>query len=578
MPSDFPAYPFDSQRCIGTVIEVNPDSIRANFPMASLSEGRWLFGHKLGTGEVSEFVVVECGDFAVLGRVMSVHVPEKERVGLEIKSGTSRPVHPVGSVQLLTSISLKKCEVLRGVVRHPRIGGKVYAAHPLLVKWIVEVSQTPIRESVPIVLDIGKLAVSNNPIVTLTPESVFGRHCAVLGSTGGGKSWTIARLLEELAKYRSKAILLDATGEFNTLSSVSRHVHIGTPWEDVSSENTVVPYLQLTETDFFALVRPSPAVQAPKLRSAIRTLKLANTVGNDCLLVNNGVIVKANNPRQQFDELCEQHAEALLDPHLNFDITKLCQQIEHECVFPTAYGGDATRWGGPVQNDVGHCVGLQSRIDEMLNSEALSSIFKHSGKISLFDVIQQFLTDGSQKILRISLKYLSDSNHCREVVANAIGRYLLAMGRDGKFTTMPLLIFLDEAHRFLNRSLGDENNKYLLDAFDLIAKEGRKFALDICLATQRPRDIPEGVLSQMGTLIVHRLTNANDREVVEKAAGDLDKAAAKFLPTLTPGEALIVGVGFPMPLAIQMLPPKDKPESEGAQFQQLWTENDAATE
>jgi uncharacterized protein len=60
----------------------------------------------------------------------------------------------------------------------------------------------------------------------------------------------------------------------------------------------------------------------------------------------------------------------------------------------------------------------------------------------------------------------------------------------------------------------------------------------------------------MGTLIVHRLINANDREVVEKASGDLDKAAAKFLPALAPGEALIVGVGFPMPLAIQIAPPQ----------------------
>jgi uncharacterized protein len=76
----------------------------------------------------------------------------------------------------------------------------------------------------------------------------------------------------------------------------------------------------------------------------------------------------------------------------------------------------------------------------------------------------------------------------------------------------------------------------------------------------------------MGTLIVHRLINANDREVVEKASGDLDKAAARFLPTLTPGEALIVGVGFPMPLAIQIAPPKDKPHSEGAQYQECWKE------
>jgi hypothetical protein len=57
MPKAIPTHPFDSQRCIGTVVEVSPDSVKANLPMAAAAEGRWLFGHKLGTGEVSEFVV-----------------------------------------------------------------------------------------------------------------------------------------------------------------------------------------------------------------------------------------------------------------------------------------------------------------------------------------------------------------------------------------------------------------------------------------------------------------------------------------------------------------------------------------
>lgn len=71
-----------------------------------------------------------------------------------------------------------------------------------------------------------------------------------------------------------------------------------------------------------------------------------------------------------------------------------------------------------------------------------------------------------------------------------------------------------------------------LDAFELIAKEGRKYGLNICLSTQRPRDITEGVLSQMGTLVVHRLTNDRDREVVERACGEIDRSASSFLPNL----------------------------------------------
>ncbi len=109
-----------------------------------------------------------------------------------------------------------------------------------------------------------------------------------------------------------------------------------------------------------------------------------------------------------------------------------------------------------------------------------------------------------------------------------------------------------------------------LDAFELIAKEGRKYGLNICLATQRPRDLSEGVLSQMGTLIVHRLTNDRDREVVERACGEIDRAASAFLPNLRPGEAAIIGTDFPIPLTIQIHEPATKPKSDGPKFQEHW--------
>jgi len=129
---------------------------------------------------------------------------------------------------------------------------------------------------------------------------------------------------------------------------------------------------------------------------------------------------------------------------------------------------------------------------------------------------------------------------------------------------------LDEAHQFLNKSLGDEYTRYPLDAFDLIAKEGRKYSLSICIATQRPRDIPDAVLGQMGTLLVHRLTNDGDRKVVERAAGDIDKSAAAFLPALAPGQALLLGVDYPIPLVISITPPTAKPDSRGPDFQTHW--------
>ncbi|HCF4021726.1 TPA: ATP-binding protein, partial [Pseudomonas aeruginosa] len=115
-----------------------------------------------------------------------------------------------------------------------------------------------------------------------------------------------------------------------------------------------------------------------------------------------------------------------------------------------------------------------------------------------------------------------------------------------------------------------EFSKTPLDAFGLIAKEGRKYSLTCVLATQRPRDIPDDVLSQMGMFIVHRLINDRDRNVVEKACGNLDASAAAFLPTLGQGEAIVVGVDSPMPLPVLIRRPAMPPQSRGADYERLW--------
>jgi DNA helicase HerA-like ATPase len=74
----------------------------------------------------------------------------------------------------------------------------------------------------------------------------------------------------------------------------------------------------------------------------------------------------------------------------------------------------------------------------------------------------------------------------------------------------------------------------------------------------------------MGTLIVHRLTNDKDREIVERASGEIDRSAAAFLPTLSPGQAIIIGVDFPMPLTIQIEKPTQRPDSRGPDYQKHW--------
>jgi uncharacterized protein len=572
MSDVLPIYPFDPQRCIGTISEVAPSSAKANLPSAASAEGQWLHGHRLGAGEVGEFVIVECRDIGIFGRIINVRLPERERLNVEPALGSSREAHPLGTIQLLTTILLKSGEVVGGISQYPRLGSKVYAAHPLLVKWLAEATQRTTEHPSPLVLDLAYLPSANDTLVNITPERIFGRHCAVLGATGGGKSWTLARLIEQVARHNAKLILFDATGEFHTLDNTVSHVHIGAgPAQPSLSKEVVVPYRELTEADLFALFKPSGQTQAPKLRAAMKSLKLAKLAA--ATVAKNGVIVKAEKKKAPYDTAYATHAQEIEDPRADFDLTKLIQQITEECVFPSGFAGtgqDFTVWGKYNEAEKSYCVTLITRIEDMLQAPELACIFQPAGKQSLSNTIDEFFSHPRAQILRVSLRYLPFDHNAREIVANAIGRHLLAAARTGQFRSQPVLVFLDEAHQFLDKTLGDENTKYPLDAFELIAKEGRKFGPNICIATQRPRDIPEGVLSQMGTLIVHRLINDRDREVVERASGDIDRSAAAFLPTLAPGQAVIIGVDFPIPLTIQVSVPDKKPDSRGPNYQTCW--------
>jgi hypothetical protein len=581
-----PLYPFDGDLCIGTVTEVGPTYAKGNLPLASLPEAQWHHGRRQGRGEVGDFVLIEVSGAAIFGRIVNVRLPEKERLTVEPSLGNRKDSHPVGTIQLLSTLSLESGAVQGGIAHHPRLGSRIYAAHPRIVKWIAEASGKSTVANRMTSLNIASIAAADGTVLNIPPERIFGRHCAVLGATGGGKSWTVARLIEQAGKLpHAKVLLLDATGEFHTLSNSVRHVHLGggTP-SPASSQKAVFPYWELTEGDLFALFKPSGQTQAPKLRGAMKTLKLARY---EPALAPKGLVKKANQLKKPFNDAYRKHATTVHSPQATFEIKQLCSQIIEDCVWPTGKvpnpngGGkidDPTRWGDPNESEKSYCITLVTRIEDMVSSIELAAVLQPGTEPALSGLITDFLADSTATVLRVSLKHLSFTHNTREIVANAIGRHLLTLARDDAFKTRPLVVFLDEAHQFLDKQLGDENARFPLDSFDLIAKEGRKYGLTICIATQRPRDIPEGVLSQMGTLFVHRLINDKDREVVERASGEIDRSAAEFLPTLSPGQAVIIGVDFPIPLTVQIASPEAHPDSQGPDYQSHWCEETAMPE
>lgn len=558
---------------VGLLSSVSARTVCFNLNDAGSPSGAHFLGGRYGKGEVGEFVLIEGQISILIGRVVEIHLPGAERQTIDASHSRLNGLDAVGTIQLLGSVAMDSMRVTSGVEFYPRLGDRVYAAPHKFIAQLPTLMEPEENPEQRVLLNLGTINVAQDSTVCITPEKLFGRHCAILGATGGGKSWTTARVIEECLKYKSKIILLDATGEYRGFSShhVS-HLHLGNPVEIASTSSPcALPPTCFIESDFIALFEPAGKVQGPKMRAAIRSLRLAKLAPS---VASDGIIKKIDQSKLPINA-AEQQAgisEMLDDPQQDFDVNKLVRQIEQECVWPDGKDwvkkvADTSKWGGE-SGDFSYCLSLVSRINAVLTSSSFACVFK-STELSLISAIADFVKN-DKRLLRICLSGVGYEFKAREVVANVIGRHLMKLARSGTFKSCPVVVIVDEAHNFLGRQLGGEDAVAKLDAYELIAKEGRKYGLNICLTTQRPRDITEGVLSQMGTLIVHRLTNDRDREVVERACGEIDKSASSFLPNLRPGEAAIIGADFPIPLTVQVSPPNARPMSDGPHYQACW--------
>ena len=564
---------------IGVLSSVSAQAVRFNLNDAGSPSGAHFLGGRYGKGEVGEFVLIEGQINLLLGRVVEIHLPESERRSVDASHSKVMDLDAVGTIQLLGSVAMDSLRVTAGVESYPRLGDRVYAAPHNFVADLPSLMEPEGSPESKVLLRLGSIDVALESAVSIRPEKLFGRHCAILGTTGGGKSWTTARIIEECLKHKTKIILLDATGEYRGFSGpFVTHFHLGSPVNTAAtSQARSLPPTCFVESDFIALFEPAGKVQGPKMRAAMRSLRLAMLAP---AISTNGVIKKIDQSKAvvNAEEQKAGVSEKLDDPRQVFDVKKLVAQIEQECVWPdgknwTTKQSDPSKWGGE-SGDFSYCLSLVSRVNAVLTSNAFACVFK-SADPALTAAIDEFATN-DKRLLRICLSGVAYEFKAREIVANVVGRHLLKMARSGAFAASPVVVVVDEAHNFLGRQIGGEDAVARLDAFELIAKEGRKFGLNICLTTQRPRDITEGVLSQMGTLVVHRLTNDRDREVVERACGEIDRSASSFLPNLKPGEAAIIGADFPIPLTIQIFPPEAQPKSDGPNYQKCWKLNPPA--
>lgn len=575
--------PFNHSHFIGYINQVTPQYVKVHFPSSVLMKSFTFYGEELKGGLVGNYVVIEGEKYGFLGKILELSLPEKERLELSEKSFNTKEFHPTGKIEILLSFELfEPSNIDKGLNSLPMIGAKVFICSSEFIKGYFKgfgVKKENIGTAP--VIKLGHLTYDKTTIVELSQQAIFGRHCAVVGTTGGGKSYTICKLLEALKENNGKAIVIDATGEYSSLDMDDKVT------KTIISKTSFFPYSKLTIGDLFVLFRPSGQVQQPILLEAIKSLKIAHCLLRDKeklnhtaieqkltfkikdkdIIIENGCILKAGNETRPYNNAHFIYKKEIEDDNSSFfDINKLSQQIINEC-----YQINGDRWQTFQDGrNFGNSTSLIMRINNTINDNDFKRMFGFNSTAKeedIIEVIEKFINDNSKNILRIGFEKVPFNFQSREILANAIGKYLLNQSRNEIFKKKPLVLFVDEAHQFLNKKVKDEYFEATeLNSFDSIAKECRKYGLFLCIATQMPRDIPHGTLSQIGTFITHRLINHQDKEAIANACSSANRDTLAFLPVLGSGEAILMGVDFPMPVMLKVKMPTIRPNSDTPLF------------
>lgn len=562
--------PFKHEYFLGYINQVLPQFVKVHFPSSVLLNGFTHFGKEFNGGLVGSFVVIEGDKCGFLGRITELSLPESERLSLNEKAFQTSDFHPTGKIEILLSFDLyNPFDVKKGLTAYPNIGAKVFVSSGELVQEYM--SRFGVRSGeLANTISIGSLVSSPETKVKINLQSIFGRHCAVVGTTGGGKSYTVSKLIESLTATGNKAILIDATGEYSNYANQAYCT------SKILGDDCFFHYRNLSVSDLFVLLKPSGQVQQPILLEAIQTLKIVEIATKNNKLpvaVKDGVYIKIKKEKKPYVDLYNEYANEIEKEYAEFNILNLAQQLRRECVYDSdKFGEDLTHWGDIDKRKWDNSTSLFLRTETLIQSTHFKSIFGFdktgNEETELVKILDTFFNCPDKKILRIGFDNVGFDFQAREILANAIGKYMLNKARKGDFNpsnnnkNKPVVLLIDEAHQFLNKKVKDEYFESVnLDAFDSIVKECRKHGLFLCIATQMPRDIPSGTLSQMGTFTVHRLINYNDKEAVSNACSTANKSTLDFLPILGEGEAILTGVDFPMPIIMKFDEPIIKPDS-----------------
>ncbi|MFA5375441.1 MAG: helicase HerA-like domain-containing protein [Dehalococcoidia bacterium] len=503
-------------------------------------------------GQLGSYVAVKQNDvhlIAIVTRIAeqealaapTIETPGEDSARLPFAKRIVR-LTPVGSV---TADGLFE----RGVSTYPTTGAEVHAISSNDVAKMFDRFQSK-------GLDVGTLISHPSLKVYLDPTNLFGRHSAILGQTGAGKSWTVASLVQKTVAVMPKAhiIILDLHGEYCWKRADKQYFAFNDAIvRHVDARELEIPYWLMTYTELCDLLIEHGEREATNQTAFFR----------DCLLEG----------RQRENTTATPPlglTRVTVDTPIYFSLEDILTKVRTKNV---------ERVGnrqGPMFGDFDRFL---MRIESKLNDSRYDFLLKPKNRntsASLSDMLRDFVGLGTKKVAVTVIDLSSVPFDVRPTVAAQIGRLAFEFNYwNPEYRDFPLLLVCEEAHVYIPRA-AESQFAGSRKSMERIAKEGRKYGVGLMVVSQRPHEVSETVLSQCGTFICLRITNPDDQSYVRSLVPESEGDLVSVLAGLGRGEALVLGEAVPLPTRVQFYRPSPAPNSDDVDFYTKW--KDGATD
>jgi DNA helicase HerA-like ATPase len=419
-------------------------------------------------------------------------------------------------------------------------------------------------------LSLGKYSIDENAEAFLDGDKFFQRHAVIVGSTGSGKSWCVAKFIEQIAKLpMANCILFDIHGEYSGKKFQAdgiQHLRIANPSDLGKSEmldNNIImlPYWLLTYEEMLAMLLDRSDSHAP----------------NQAMIFSKTVFA-------QKETFLSDNSHTELIGHITIDspvpykldnVLSLLNEQDNEMV-----AGAKGEKQGPFNGKLTRFI---QRLESKRQDRRLGFMFHVTDEELQLDWLNKLscrLMNGSKiNDKNAGVKIIDFSEVPSDIlplVIGLVGRLIFSIQQwSDNGNRHPIALLCDEAHLYIPERLNQDSASELgLKNFERIAKEGRKYGVSLVVISQRPSEVNRTVLSQCNNFISLRLSNAEDQGVIKKLLPDNLIGLTDILPVLDTGEALVVGDASLLPTRIIITAPTLEPRSATIRFWNEWSKDD----